>query len=71
MASECFAPVFKKNNVWACVWLRIIYAVTIMLLIIGTLGLILLSESGRCMIKQYQYRGTYCTVGNSDSNVPI
>ena len=68
---ECHAPVFNANSGCACLFLTIIYALTIMLLIIGTLGLILLSARGRCLIKQYQYRIRNCTKGNQNSNLLI
>lgn len=65
---KCYAPVFRSNNITACVFLRIIYTIVIMMLIIGTFGLILLSAKGRCLIKQYQFRMIYCLQGNNDPN---
>ena len=65
---KCYAPVFRGNNIPACVFLRILFTLVIMMLIIGTLGLILLCAKGRCLIKQYQFRIIYCRQGNKDPN---
>jgi hypothetical protein len=64
MEFKCSAPVFGASSFPACVILTIIYALLIVLLIVGTLGLIFLSAKGRCVIKQLQFRIRYCTEGN-------
>lgn len=71
MADKCYAPVFKASNWFTCVFLTLIYVMVIIMLIIGTLGLILLFPKGRCIIKQYQFRIKFCTEGNSDRNREI
>lgn len=71
MADKCYAPVFKGNNIFACLFLTIIYLLIIIGLILATLGLILLFPSGRCLIRQYQFRISHCREGNSDPNRPI
>jgi len=71
MADKCYAPMFAPNNVFACIFLRLFYLLLVVMLIVATLGLILLFESGRCLIKQYLYRAQHCTEGNREPNVPI
>lgn len=71
-SGTCYAPVFQgTRNAWVCTWLTIIYATVIMLLIIGTLGLILLFPQGRCVIKGYVFRIRRCMEGNSDPEIEI
>ncbi len=72
MAKQCYAPVFKgTRNIFACIFLRIIYAMVILLILVGTLFLCLLCASCRCTIKQYQYRMAHCMEGNSNPELPI
>lgn len=66
MAEKCYAPVFSgPRNIFACLYLTIIYTIVIMLLV---LSLIWLSEEGRCLIKQYVFRIQHCSEGNNDPN---
>ena len=39
MASKCYAPVFRGTNVFACIYLSIIYTVVIMLLVLSLVWL--------------------------------
>lgn len=73
--SVCYAPLFKANNCWACLWITIIYIMVIVLLtimlIIATLGGPEAIRKIACQIKQYAYMIKYCRRGNSDSNIVI
>lgn len=68
----CYAPVFRPNNCWACVWLRIIYTMVIVFLAVMLIIAVLAGPEAMkkiaCMIKQYTYMIRYCKVGNSDPN---
>lgn len=71
-SGTCYAPVFQgTRNAWVCFLLTIIYTMVVLLLIIGTLGLILLFPQGRCVIKGYSFRMRHCMEGNSDPAIPI
>lgn len=71
MAKQCYAPVFKGSSCFACMFLALIYALVIMMIVIGTLFLCVLIPSCRCTIKQYRYRITHCREGNSSPELPI
>jgi hypothetical protein len=73
MAEEfkCYAPVFKGHHPIICAILRTFYLAAITALIVGTLGLIFLSAKGRCLIRQYLFRISFCVKGNGDPNLPI
>jgi hypothetical protein len=72
MANErCYAPVFEGHSILECLFLIIAIILLIVALIVGTLGLILLSAKGRCVIKQYQFRMSHCCQGNDNPKLPI
>ena len=62
----CFAPVFTKSSIIACIFLAIIYATVIVLLI-----LFIWIPGVLCLIKQYIYRIQNCTRGNSNPDIPL
>ena len=68
---KCYAPVFRKNNCFACVFLALIYLFVIAYLLIVTLGLILITNKGQCIIKGLLFRIKNCCKGNTDPNLVI
>jgi hypothetical protein len=63
---KCHAPVFSGESSFTCCMRALIYGAIIVLLLLATLCLILLSEKGRCLIRQYQYKIKHCHEGNSN-----
>ncbi|MHA2253179.1 MAG: hypothetical protein ACXAD7_22650 [Candidatus Kariarchaeaceae archaeon] len=72
---QCYAPVFKPNHWWACIWLTIIYTMVIVLLTIMLIIAVLAGPEAMrkiaCQIKQYVYMIRNCRRGNSDTNLVI
>jgi hypothetical protein len=64
---KCYAPVFKgTNNVIACIFLRIIYALVIALLV-----LFIWVPGVACRIKQYIFRMRHCLEGNENPEIEL
>ena len=67
----CYAPVFPPTHWFICAFRNAILGLMLAMVIIGSFGLIFLSEKGRCWVARMRFRIKHCQKGNNNPRLVL